>query len=245
MTKKQRSSFRPSLESLEEREVLSWITVPNTFGWPSSTNVSFNSNGRSGAASISNNEVDVYNFVAPRSGTYTFTAGKNGSQIDTVAGLFRWDGSRINGNDDANPNTRDSSFTAYLTGGVRYAFAVTNYIGSSNGGYRWSISGPPLYVALNNNAGDGITTFASASLRGNSLNVYLAGSNNSNWYYYDHRVDVSLLDGNNNPIGSWWGTLRTGGHFVVDLPLNDTLDQTFDVSGLDLRNLRNIRIEVL
>lgn len=235
------------LEGLEKREMLSWSSVPSTFGWPSSTNVSFISNARSGTATISNNEVDVYNFVAPRSGTYTFTAGKSGSQIDTVAGLFQWSGTRIAGNDDdPNGGTTDSRFTAYVNGGTRYAFAVTNYTGTSNGGYKWSITGPPLYVSLYHNAGNGITSYADASLSGNSLSVFLWGANQSNWYYYDHRVDVYLLDGNNNPIhsGSWSLTFRTGGKFVPGLPSSDTMSQTFDVSGFDLRNLRNMRIVV-
>src|SRR5262249_6527894 len=132
------------------------------------------------------------------------------SQIDTIAGLFTWNGRRVAGNDDSG-GTTDSSFTAYLTGGTRYAFAITNYTGHSNGGYRWSITGPPLRVNLNNNAGSGITSYGDASLVGNTLSVYLSGLNSSNTYYYDHRIDVYLLDGNNRPIhtGSWWMTFRT------------------------------------
>src|SRR4051812_21083131 len=86
---------RPSLESLEERECLSWTAVPATYYWPSSTTLSFTSNERHGTTTISNNEVDRYNFVAPRSGTYPFTAGKNGSRVDTLMGLFKFNGSRV------------------------------------------------------------------------------------------------------------------------------------------------------
>jgi hypothetical protein len=241
----QRPTVRPQLESLEARDLLSWSSVPSTLGWPSSVNVGFNSNARSGTATISQNEVDVYRFVAPRSGTYTFTAGKRGSQIDTLAGLFQWNGKRVAGNDNSN-GTKDSSFTAYLTGGTRYAFAITNHTGGSNGGYKWSITGPPLFVNLNNNAGNGITTYASASLRGNSLDVYLSGLNRSNWSTYTHRVDVYLVDRNDLPIhtGSWWLTFRTGGTFVPGIPSSDSMSRTFDVSGFDLRNLRNIYMEL-
>ena len=233
------------LELLETRELMSWSSVPSTLGWPSSANVSFNSNAQAGTATISSNEIDVYAFVAPRTGTYTFNAGKSGSQIDTVAGLFTWAGNRVAGNDDSN-GTTDSRFTAVLTGGTKYAFAITNFTGHSNGGYKWSITGPPLRVNLNNNAGNGITSYGDASLSGNSLTVFLSGINNSNWNTYDHRVDVYLLDGSNKPIhtGSWSLTFRTGGKFVPGIRSANTMTQTFDVSGFDLRNLRNMRIVV-
>jgi hypothetical protein len=241
-----KNQFRPTLESLEDRQLLSWSSIPSTFGWPASANVSFNSNGRSGTGAITHNEVNVYNFVAPRSGTYTFSAGMYGSRIDTVAALYQWNGRLLAGNDDANSNTTDSLFTAYLSGGTRYAFAVTNYTGSSTGGYRWSITGPPLSASVSNNAGDGITSFGSATLKGNSLTVYLAGDNASNWYTYTHRIDVYLVDGNNNPIhsGSWYLTFQTGGTLVPGIPSSDNMTQTWDLSGFDLRGLRNIEIYV-
>jgi hypothetical protein len=236
----------PRLEGLETRELMSWATVPNQLFWTSPTNVSIVSNARSGTATISNNEVDAYVFVAPRSGTYTFTAGKDGSRIDTVAGLFRWSGARVAGNDDANSTTTDSSFTANLDAGARYGFAVTNYAGTSNGAYRWSIVGPALRVSLDHNAGYGISTHAEAALVGNSLSVSLSGVNRSDSYTYTHRVDVYLLDGNSRPIhtGSWYLTFRTGGRYVTGLPPSRTMSQTFDVSAFDLRNLRDMKIVV-
>lgn len=235
---------RLSVESLESRELLSWGAVPATFSWPSSANVSFNSNARAGTATISNNEVDMYNFVAPRTGTYTLAAGKSGSQVDTLLGVFKMNGARIAGNDDISSTNSDSKVSVYLTGGTKYAFGVTNYTGGSTGGYKWSITGPPLSRSLNNNAGDGITSFASVSIQGNTMTVYLSGLNSSNWYYYDHRVEVKLMDRNNRPIhsGSWSEQFRTGGTFVAGLPSSDTMTRTFDLSGFDLRQLDHIAI---
>jgi hypothetical protein len=243
-TTRRRPKRRVEVEPLETRQLLSWNSVPSTLGWPSSVNVNFNSNANSGTA-INRNEVDVYAFVAPRSGTYTFKAGQYGSQIDTIEGLYTWSGHLIAGNNNSG-GAAASSFTAYVTGGTRYAFAITNHTGTSNGGYQWSITGPSIFVAAANNAGNGITSYGSASLNGNTLTVYLAGLNRSNFYYYDHRADVYLLDGNNQPIhtGSWSVTFRTGGTFVPGLPSSKTQTATFDVSGFDLRNLRTMQIDV-
>jgi hypothetical protein len=234
---------RLSVESLEGRDMMSWTAVPANFWWPSSPNVSFNSNARAGTATISNNEVDVYNFVAPRTGTYTLTAGKSGSQVDTVLGVFRMNGVRLAGNDDANSNTTDSKLTVYLSGGTRYAFAVTNYRGTSTGGYRWSVTGPPLSRSLSNNAGNGISSFAFVTITGNSLKIDLRGINSSNWYYYDHKVEVRLVDGSGRAIhnGSWNFSTRSYGHYIPG-PGTPGRVETFDLSGFDLRNLRNISI---
>src|SRR5262245_37747177 len=101
-----------NLERLETKQLLSWSSVPATFGWPSSYDAGFVSNGRAGYNTIVGSEVDVYRFVAPRSGNYTFKAARNGSNIDTIAGLYNWAGNRLGGNDDAN-GTTDSQFTTY------------------------------------------------------------------------------------------------------------------------------------
>lgn len=236
------TSAKLGMESLEARDMPSWAAVPNTFSWPSSANVGFNSNARSGTATISNNEVDMFNFVAPRSGTYTLTAGKNGSRIDTVLGVFKMNGQRLAGNDDASGSTTDSKLTVYLTGGTRYAFAVTNYRGGSNGGYKWSVSGPSLSRSLTNDGGD-YFSYAIASITGNTLKIELRGINHSDWYYYDHEVSVQLMGGNGLPIhtGSWDFSVRSYGSLIPG-PGTPTRVETFDLSGFDLRNLRDISI---
>ena len=252
-TSKSRKSSPPkrkptplSIEKLEAREVFSWSAVPASFSWPSSTCVTFNSNGRSGTATISNNEVDVYNFVAPRTGTYTFNASKNGSRVDTVAGVFNFNGQRLAGNDDANGNTTDSTFTAHLTAGTKYAFAITNYTGTSTGGYKWSIDGPPLsvgYVSVGNISN--VLTSGSASLRGNTLSVTMNGYNSTNFTSYNHRIDVYLLDVNGRAVhsGSWNFSNRTVGILVPGASdFNRT--ETFDLSTFDLRNVRTMRVVV-
>src|SRR5262245_10439710 len=86
------------LECLESRDMPSWTAVPSTLAWHSSTNVNFNSNAISGTAAITKDEADVYDFVAPRSGKYTFTVGKDADLIDTMAGLFQPNGKRVAGN---------------------------------------------------------------------------------------------------------------------------------------------------
>jgi hypothetical protein len=232
------------LEHLEERTVLSWTAVPSTFQWPASTDVSFVSNANAGAGTITNNEVDMYNFVAPRTGTYTVNAGKLFSQVDTVAGLFQMDGNRVAGNDDFNGT--DSQFTAYLVAGTRYALAVTNYTGTSTGGYKWSIQGPPLSVEANYHYNSDIRTWGRGSLTGNTLQVEMQSFNYTNWNIYDHRVSVYLLDQSGSPIhtGSWSLTKRTYGLFVPGGPGVRMDSYSWDLSGWDLRNVASMRIVV-
>jgi hypothetical protein len=234
-----------NLERLETKQLLSWSSVPATFGWPSSYDAGFVSNGRSGTNTIIGSEVDVYRFVAPRSGTYTFKAARNGSNIDTIAGLYNWAGNRLGSNDDSN-GTTDSTFTAYLTGGVQYAYAVTNYTGRANGAYRWEIDGPPLSVSLNTTPSSGITSYGYASLTGNNLYVYIYGNNTTNFSTHTHRIDVYLLNSNNTPIhtGSWWVSTNTAGRFIPFTPSSNSNSRTWDLSNWDLRDLRNMRIVV-
>lgn len=246
---RRRRNFRGARysEDLEPRQVLSWSAIPATFGWASSTGVTFSSNANSGTAAITNNEVDVYNFVAPRTGTYTIAASANGSRIDTVLGVYNWQGNRLAGNDDISSTNRNSQLTVWLQAGVCYAMAITNYTGGSNGGYSWSIDGPPLSIStVTNNQGGGVTSSAFASVRGNNLNIFFYGFNNSNFTTATHRVDVYLLDSNNRPIhsGSWWAQERTGGTFVPGIQSSFTRNLNFNLASFDLRNLAAIRIVV-
>jgi hypothetical protein len=230
-----------NLERLETKQLLSWSSVPATFGWPSSYDAGFVSNGRSGNNSIVASEVDVYRFVAPRSGNYTFKAARDGSNIDTIAGLYNWAGDRLDGNDDSK-GTTDSQFTTYLTGGVQYAYAVTNYQGHANGPYRWSIEGPPLSLSLIRTPSSGISSLGIAQLYGNNLFVSMRGDNNTFFTGHSHRIDVYLLNSNNTPIhtGSWSVSTTTVGRLIP----HSYNDRTWDLSNMDLRSLRNMRIVV-
>lgn len=243
-TRRRRLKACPEMERMETKQLLSWSSVPATFGWPASYDASFISNGRSGTNTIVSSEVDVYRFTAPRSGWYTFKAGRNGSNIDTIAGLFNWSGTRLGGNDDSN-GTTDSQFNTYLTGGVQYAYAVTNFTGRANGAYRWSIDGPPLSASLTNASGS-FRSYGSATLTGNSLYVYLSGSNSSLLTYKTHRIDVYLVDASNRPLhtGSWNISFSTAGRLVPGTPSSRSMSRTFDLSAWDLRSLRNMRIVV-
>jgi hypothetical protein len=231
------------LTSLEARDVPSWTAAPGVLSFSTYKNVNFDSNARSGTGTIANNEVDVYAFQAPRTGTYTFDAGKNKSLVDTVAGLYRWsDNRRVVWDDDSGPGT-DSQFTAELQGGTWYTLAVTNYSGTSTGGYKWSITGPPLSSGTFDVYSSGSkTTHGSASLAGNALTVDLWGYNGSYSSIYTHRVDVYLVNANGYAIhtGSWSLTDQTGGDFVLHYPSTTSYSRTFDVSGFDLRDLQSI-----
>jgi hypothetical protein len=241
-----------NLERLETKQLLSWTSVPDTFGWPSSYDASFVSNGRSGYNSIVASEVDVYRFVAPRSGNYTFKAERGGAErdgydIDTIAGVYTWSGNRLGGNDDDRLNgTTDSQFTTYLTGGVQYAYAITNHQGHANGPYRWEIDGPPLELHLVTHPSSGFISDGYASLKGNTLYAAISGENNTFFTSHIHRIDVYLVNSNNRPIhtGSWSVSTKTYGRILGSFYSLSGKGQYWDVSNMDLRSLRNIQIVV-
>lgn len=235
---------RLAVESLEHRDLMTWGSVPATISWPSSVNVGeVNPNGRQGQDRITNGEVDVYGFVAQRSGLYTFTAGQNGSQIDTIAGVFSWNGNRLAGNDDFGASN-DSKIEINLVAGTRYAFAITNYSGSAVGSYKWSMKAPPLVVSHSIGSINDINTFGRATLEGKRLELLLTGNNRTSFSTHVHKVEVYLLDANNQAIhtGNWNLSFKSGGRYVPGLPVRKDLSQTFDLSSWNLSQVRTVRI---
>ncbi len=242
-TRKPKQNRTLSLESLENREVLSWTTIPKTISWPSSTYYNFTSNALNGSASISSNETDVFTFYAPRSGTYTFDVGVNGSKIDPIAGVFRNNGTLISGDDDSGPNL-DSRFTAYLVKGEKYALAVTNVTGKPGGNFKWNITGPSLTVSASKTGT--YQTKGTAELIGNTLKLTLDVKNSSRWTRYDHYGYVYLLNAQGVPIhsGSWSLSKRTYGRDDPSGPSVAKVSKTWNLSSWNLTDVVKIRISV-
>src|SRR5438874_2368883 len=104
-----KNRFRPSLEGLEDRQLLSWggaspsvANLSSNNDWHYNINLDPKTANYSQIDSIVNSvEVDYRTFTAPRSGTFTFEAQAYGSNIDTVAGLFNGSGYRLAYNDDS------------------------------------------------------------------------------------------------------------------------------------------------
>lgn len=130
-------------ESLEPRINFSWFGVPPLNVTPvAPAAVALDAQGdAAGTAAISSTEVDYYAFTANASGAYRITATTPTSNVDTVIGVFSSAGRRLAYNDDTFTST-DSSLTVTLSAGQRYYLAVTSYVGSPTGSYRWSIDGP-------------------------------------------------------------------------------------------------------
>lgn len=140
-----RSQFvKPALEILEDRLTPSWFGAPPEFIAPPSNavRVSLNANGdATGTASITQNEEDFYTFVAPTTGLYRLAVTTPSSNLDPVLGVFDSAGQLLEFNDDvAFPNT-DSQLFVTLEAGARYYFGVTNFTGSVQGSYRWTVDG--------------------------------------------------------------------------------------------------------
>src|SRR4051812_31599803 len=115
-----RLAARPSLESLEAREVLSWGTYPplTVTPPPSPQAVTLNAQGdASGQASIASGETDWYRFTARVTGSYVISAAGRTGGFDAVLGLYRTDGRLFGSNDNANAGTRNAQMTFYLQAG--------------------------------------------------------------------------------------------------------------------------------
>jgi Bacterial pre-peptidase C-terminal domain len=56
--------------------------------------------------------------------------------------VYNFNGQRIAYNDDIATNNSDSQVTVALTGGQTYFVGISNYTGTPNGAYSWSIAGP-------------------------------------------------------------------------------------------------------
>src|SRR5206468_820529 len=134
------------VESLEQRLLLSWGAVPpaNIAVPRNSIGVNLDSQGDAqGWAWIARNEVDFYDFVAPRSGSYRVGAQTPSSNLDTVLAVFDATGRQIAHNDDSLPGVQtDSDLTVTLQAGNRYFFGITNYIRTGGGSYVWLVNGP-------------------------------------------------------------------------------------------------------
>jgi hypothetical protein len=63
---------------------------------------------------------------------------------------------------------------------------------------------------------------------------------------HTHRIDVYLVNSNNTPIhtGSWSLSTKTYGRFLGTYYASSGNGRFFDVSNMDLRSLRNLRIVV-
>ncbi len=145
--KDEQEKTRLLLETLEERTLLSWSSIPPSLISPPASFVPIGLNAQSdaqGIAAITANENDFYSFVAPASGSYSFNASTPSSNLDPVLAVFDAYGRRIASSDDISLSDRDSELTVALTAGNRYYFGVTNYVGTSGGSYSWHVDGPSI-----------------------------------------------------------------------------------------------------
>ena len=247
-----KNQFRPAVEGLEDRMLLSWGSTPPAWvnlsaaGNDRST-ISFQRNGNYAVVSqITRNEIDYRTFTPHRTGQYTFTAGSNsGSRIDTVAALYDVGGNRIAYNDDAN-GTRNSQFTTRLVAGRTYVFGVTNFSGSPNGTYEARIAAPSLYVEASTGRGVYYCTEGSATLSGTNLQLYLYGYTRASFGRADHRIEVEIRDLQGRPIhqGVWSRGFRTAGRFVPGAPSTHFQTWNIDVSAFDLSRAASLWIRV-
>src|SRR5262245_22986531 len=139
-------TFRPHLETLEDRLTPSWAGVPPSWIYlPSSPlSVTLNSQGDAGGPGTNYyGENDYVRFRPTVSGSYVFRASTPWySDMDTVIGVFDASGRRVGYNDDISDWNTDSRLTLNLTGGNVYYFGVTSYDADQGGDFTWSIDGP-------------------------------------------------------------------------------------------------------
>lgn len=141
------TSYRPSIELLEDRTALSWGGTPpayeSMFPLAMSPSIALNNQGDIQIeASITQNEVDYYRLTAPTTGGYRLEARTPYSNLDTVMAVYNGGGRRLAYNDDALGIGRDSQVSMNLTAGQSYYIGVTNYQGTGGGRYTLIVDGP-------------------------------------------------------------------------------------------------------
>lgn len=145
-------AFQPLLEPLEDRLTPSWsgappalVTLPQ-----SAPQVALNPYGdASGSARISSNEVDWYRLAAPVSGTYEIHTDAPASE-GIVLAAYNASGARL-ASQAGWPTTPAGPVTLSLVAGGVYFIGVTNQTGTPGGDYTWSVNGPPVDDAFENN----------------------------------------------------------------------------------------------
>lgn len=137
-----RLSPRLALEHLEDRLTPSFVDLTNPIGLPADpTLVALGSAQQSiGSAAIATNEVDWYRFTSPLSGTHYFQAYReHASALQPSSAVYDAVGDRL-GISGLEGGQQETSLRLPLQAGQDYYFAVTNWAGS--GDYGWRIDGP-------------------------------------------------------------------------------------------------------
>ena len=147
-----RRRARLRVEGLEDRQLLSWGSVPPAYIAPPANSppsiyvypVALSAPGDAqGPNSNVGGEVDFYRFTTPVAGTYLFDATSPGHAVDTVIAVYDASGNRLGYNDDIAPGNHDSETSVTLYAGQQCYLGVTNYItNTTHGSYNWSIDGP-------------------------------------------------------------------------------------------------------
>lgn len=251
MTSNTTSRFRPTLETLEDRQLLSWASVPPAvvnLNAPSDTrfNISFGTaGGYSQANTITTNEVDYRKFVAQRTGVHTFEAQATaGSRIDTVAGLFDTAGRRLASNDDFG-GSNNSKFTLSLVAGRTYQFGITNFNGSPNGGYRAIITPPSVAVSAFK-SGSGFRSTGTATLSGSNLRLKLDATNTTTFGRHTHFIQVQILGLNGTVLFSnvFRKTVDTAGTLVPGTPTSTSKTWDISLASFNLAGASSLRVTV-
>lgn len=138
------------VEPLEDRNLMSWTTVPTAIFAPPAVSVQFSQNVAQGTAAITNNEIDYYTFLASKSGSHRFAADTPSSELNSILGVFKYDeltddATQIAQNNDVAVGNTDSAAFATLVAGQRYYLGITNVTRTPNGSYNWSIIADDIY----------------------------------------------------------------------------------------------------
>ena len=142
LSQPRRPAAKFRVEQLEDRVTPSWGSIPpSAIAIPVASTLSLNSSGDiSGTAAITNNEIDWFRFTL-NAGTTNIATTTPSSNLDTVIGLYNSSGQRVAYNDDVSSTNTDSLLGANLASGTYY-LGITNYVGTSGGGYTLFINGP-------------------------------------------------------------------------------------------------------
>jgi hypothetical protein len=237
------------VETLEQRELLSWVpgTIPIQIAPPSAVGqhvMTSNSLAFSGTVANTQGNPQVfqqYTFIPSRTASYTISVNDTGNHsLAPIWALWNSSGREINY--DYQGGVCNIAATVNLIQGQRYELGINNVNGYSGGSFTGTITGAPVSQSWDYPDGNCFTSGV-AIVSGNTLTISMYASNTSWNTTYSHTMRVYLENAYNQVIWSWSYTIQTYGTAPWE-PSRHSFSNAwpYDLSGVNLTGLTHIYI---
>ncbi len=166
------------------------------------------------------NTTNTWTFIAPHTGTYTFTVTGTPWTVQAINGpvqtalvpifaLFDHTGSKMV---TVENGTSKVTYNQALAQGQRYELAVTNLTGRQIGAFTVQVTGCIAMQSIRVSNGSGLSAQADAYINGNTLVLDLSGFNSS-WWTHTDSVSVYLHNAQGQTILSWGASCTNGPNY--------------------------------